>query len=1457
VSTAATNAPAGPQPKTPGDLIDQTRQAAIAAGIDPDIFARQINQESGFNPNAQSPAGAQGIAQFIPSTAKEYGVDVTNAASSLAGGAKYDADLLKQYGGDWSKALAAYNGGDKAVQQLEAGTPWQETQGYLTSILGGAQNVIQQGFAAGQNAVQSAATTGLTAVNTASQAAQSAVARTSQFAMGLSSGDAISFCGPAAAMAFAQTYGRNPTVDEAKQLAQQVGWNPDQGMAGVSSEVALLKNMGIDAHSTQGVDWSTVGQDASSGNPVIIDTPGHYYYVDGYNQQTGQMHVGTSGTDLKGGSEWMTPDQINAMPQSDGSARAAIFADHPLSGPGQAATVAGAQATPAALQSATPSTMGPLTMGTDQTPPGVLNLLTSAANAAPNFGAGFALQQGQNLAKSLVGSPQTQQQAQTVQQAVLNVGGPPGLPGLPGIGQGIGQGLGMLGTGAEDLSNIGQDLSPEGIAGAGAQVGAQLPSYLQGLSQTPEAQDAGDVLNTLSGLGQGLSPQGIAGTGANMGASGIASDALNTLGGLGLQPGQSANLGPLSIGPMPSDNSEIPVKLGGMDITQPYQTFGQPGGADVAARALLGPNPDPVVAATVQQLLNPVNAFFGPAGYAAGALSGTGGELAGQATQAAGGSPEQQALARVVAGLGTGLVSMPALERLGPAAMDLLGSPAVRELLSGEAGSLNLGGLNDLINGPQAAAPEAAQLAAAAPDLADQAEGATGVPGGRQTGAIDPRFALGAAGGVGGGAYGWQSSDPNASPLERAQRAALYGALGLGAGAAGGAIAEHAATAGPPTGAPITPGEWVSTAFRGSVISGLDTLMHVASGSVLSPAAMYPAGALRDVGNAIRNGGDLSPLAGRSIGAWRGIQDWIPSFQRGMANVLTDPDALTARAGGGLPGASAMTFEGSGGLHNALANATAQLNGAMERGAAATAAGPPGSAAWETAFANPTADTIARAEGMGARTSGTANLGSLTGGLGRIPTGTGPMGQLLMPIYKRPMVFASRAAEALPGVGLAGTGIDIARAMTPLGQLPGVGRGPYAAATGGDWSDLLNAVPTDNAVGPIGERLANNLLGTVAGAFLGWQALNGNITGAGPTDPAEHAAWVAAGNQDNSIKTPLGTYSWDNVLPQVKGPLMAATAYADAVHTYHAATLQAAAAAPGTFNLQNPVAVAAMQLGQEVTRQMAASSPIKVIGDLWDALQTPESSAQASQSAITNLVSGAIGSAVPVSGLVRSVAEMTDPSLRQPLQATTAQQIPQAIVQNIMQGLPLAREQLPIAQDVLGRQLANPLQDAGALSPARPASGKPSVTLDLMAKAGYAPSGAPQSIPYGPYYQIPLTPDEQRSWQQMRGQLLQQMSAGMATDPTLNASSPLTHYTLQMLDAAASRVANARMLSEVTQRGPVSNIWEPTSGGPLAPVMSYGGGSNEQLLLQQTQQRNQAQHQALMQALLAQQSTGG
>ncbi|HRM22927.1 MAG TPA: lytic transglycosylase domain-containing protein, partial [Neisseria sp.] len=68
-------------------------------------------QESRGNPGAVSPVGARGLFQFMPDTAKRFGVNVNDARSSAEGAAKYLQILLKRYSGDLNKALTAYHSG--------------------------------------------------------------------------------------------------------------------------------------------------------------------------------------------------------------------------------------------------------------------------------------------------------------------------------------------------------------------------------------------------------------------------------------------------------------------------------------------------------------------------------------------------------------------------------------------------------------------------------------------------------------------------------------------------------------------------------------------------------------------------------------------------------------------------------------------------------------------------------------------------------------------------------------------------------------------------------------------------------------------------------------------------------------------------------------------------------------------------------------------------------------------------------------------------------------------------------------------------------------------------------------------------------------------------------------------------------------------------------------------------
>lgn len=112
-------------------------QAAARYGIDPAVLHGLIQQESGFNPEAQSGAGAAGLTQLMPGTASSLGVtNPLNPAESIEGGARYLSQMMSRFGGNTEDALAAYNAGPGAVQQYGGVPPYAETQSYVQKVLG-------------------------------------------------------------------------------------------------------------------------------------------------------------------------------------------------------------------------------------------------------------------------------------------------------------------------------------------------------------------------------------------------------------------------------------------------------------------------------------------------------------------------------------------------------------------------------------------------------------------------------------------------------------------------------------------------------------------------------------------------------------------------------------------------------------------------------------------------------------------------------------------------------------------------------------------------------------------------------------------------------------------------------------------------------------------------------------------------------------------------------------------------------------------------------------------------------------------------------------------------------------------------------------------------------------------------------------------------------------------------
>jgi hypothetical protein len=136
----------------PAQYNSLVNSAASQLGIPVAVVAAQINTESGFNPNAQSPAGAQGIAQFEPGTWASYGSGSPfNAIASFAAYVKYMSSLLRQENGNVRDALAAYNAGPG---NLTAG------YGYADSILSQAGQSQSLSSGASGSAPVSAGSTG-------------------------------------------------------------------------------------------------------------------------------------------------------------------------------------------------------------------------------------------------------------------------------------------------------------------------------------------------------------------------------------------------------------------------------------------------------------------------------------------------------------------------------------------------------------------------------------------------------------------------------------------------------------------------------------------------------------------------------------------------------------------------------------------------------------------------------------------------------------------------------------------------------------------------------------------------------------------------------------------------------------------------------------------------------------------------------------------------------------------------------------------------------------------------------------------------------------------------------------------------------------------------------------------------------------------------------------------------
>lgn len=136
LSSAKKNYDSSAKTQDVGDIKKMISFAANKYGVDPKLAMAVAKTESDLSPDVVSPAGAVGVMQLMPDTARELGVhNINDPRENIDGGVHYLKNMLTMFNGDATKAVAAYNAGPNAVQKYAGVPPYNETRSYVAKVM--------------------------------------------------------------------------------------------------------------------------------------------------------------------------------------------------------------------------------------------------------------------------------------------------------------------------------------------------------------------------------------------------------------------------------------------------------------------------------------------------------------------------------------------------------------------------------------------------------------------------------------------------------------------------------------------------------------------------------------------------------------------------------------------------------------------------------------------------------------------------------------------------------------------------------------------------------------------------------------------------------------------------------------------------------------------------------------------------------------------------------------------------------------------------------------------------------------------------------------------------------------------------------------------------------------------------------------------------------------------------